>query len=134
MIFNEIVQICCEQWYSISQAMMQWNHMHQMLHMPIICSIIYQTKLVHFKYKNNGCLPTSLYQLQMDISKFTKQPMRSTDRKNPPLRTHPYQIDDPCPTWTSPMTEAPGATNASISTTGALSKIFIRVRCLDTEK
>lgn len=42
-------------------------------------------------------------------------------------------MDDPLPTRTSPMTEAPGATNASLSTTGALSNMFIRVRCLDTK-
>ena len=42
-------------------------------------------------------------------------------------------MDDPLPTRTSPITEAPGATNASLSTTGALSNMFIRVRCLDTK-
>ena len=42
-------------------------------------------------------------------------------------------MDDPFPTWTSPITEALGATNASLSTTGALSNMFIRVRCLDTK-
>uniref|UniRef100_A0A2P2KW97 Uncharacterized protein n=1 Tax=Rhizophora mucronata TaxID=61149 RepID=A0A2P2KW97_RHIMU len=31
------------------------------------------------------------------------------------------------------MTEALGATNASLSITGALSKMFMRVRCLDTK-
>ncbi|KAG9140259.1 hypothetical protein Leryth_014693 [Lithospermum erythrorhizon] len=48
--------------------------------------------------------------------------------------THPYQIDDFGPTWTSPMMEALGATKAFLSTTGALSNMFIRVRCLDTRK
>lgn len=31
------------------------------------------------------------------------------------------------------MTEALGAINASLSTTGALSNMFIKVRCLDTK-
>lgn len=37
-------------------------------------------------------------------------------------------MDDPIP-----MTEALGATNASLSTTGALSNMFIKVRCLETK-
>lgn len=38
-----------------------------------------------------------------------------------PLKTYPYQIKDPCPTYISPMIDALGATNASLSTTEALS-------------
>lgn len=51
-----------------------------------------------------------------------------------PLKTQPYQIDAALPTWTSPMIDALGATNASLSTTGALSNTFMSVRCLDTKK
>ena len=44
-----------------------------------------------------------------------------------PLKTHPYQMEDRCPTLTSPMTDAVGATDtdASLATTGALSNKFI---------
>lgn len=59
--------------------------------------------------------------------------LRILTQLNIPLNTHPYQIEDPRPTWTSPMMEALGATNASLSTLGTLSNIFISVRCLDTE-
>jgi hypothetical protein len=56
------------------------------------------------------------------------------DGKYIPLKTHPYQIEDPCPTWTSPVRDALGATNASLWTWGPLSTMFISVRCLETGK
>lgn len=51
-----------------------------------------------------------------------------------PLKTQPYQMEEPRPTSTWPMTDALGATNASLSTTGTLSNTFISVRCRDTEQ
>ncbi|KAK1296242.1 hypothetical protein QJS10_CPB15g01969 [Acorus calamus] len=50
-----------------------------------------------------------------------------------PLKTHPYQIEDLPPTLTSPITDALGATNASLATLGTLSNKFMRVRCRETE-
>jgi len=46
----------------------------------------------------------------------------------------PYQIDDPCPISTSPMTAALGATNTSLWILGSFSKMFMTVRCLETKK
>jgi hypothetical protein len=45
----------------------------------------------------------------------------------------PYQIDDPCPISTSPMTAALGAINTSLWILGSFSKMFMIVRCLETE-
>jgi hypothetical protein len=53
--------------------------------------------------------------------------------KGLPLKMEPYQIDDPCPISTSPMTAALGATNTSRWILGSFSKMFMIVRCLDTE-
>ena len=50
-----------------------------------------------------------------------------------PLRTQPYQIEEPDPTFTSPTTAALGATNTLGGIEGALSQRFIRVRCLETK-
>ena len=49
-----------------------------------------------------------------------------------PLRTQPYQIEEPEPAFTSPITAALGATNVLGDMEGDLSKRFIRVRCLET--
>jgi hypothetical protein len=53
--------------------------------------------------------------------------------KGLPLNMDPYQIDDPCPISTSPMTAALGATNTSLWILGSFSKMFMIVRCLETE-
>ena len=42
-------------------------------------------------------------------------------------------MEAPGPTWTSPISDALGATNASLWTWGVLSKMFMSVRCLETE-
>jgi hypothetical protein len=41
-------------------------------------------------------------------------------------------MEDLDPTWTSPTSDAQGATNESSATLGFLSKRFINGRCLDT--
>jgi hypothetical protein len=50
-----------------------------------------------------------------------------------PLKIEPYQIEDPCPISTSPMTAALGATKTSPRILGSFSKMFMIVRCLETE-
>lgn len=46
----------------------------------------------------------------------------------------PYQIEDPCPISTSPITAALGATKTSLWILGSFSNMFMIVRCLDTDK